>query len=104
MKELSSQAIQRYKDMYPPGTGIFVDNMPEDPRPIASGTKGTMSHGRSLTAQITMSPNHEKECSLSDFLEVNVPEKYCLSPKQIQKLLHSESQDVKDAGSTLPMG
>ena len=40
MKELSSQAIQRYKDMYPPGTGIFVDNMPEDPRPIASGTKG----------------------------------------------------------------
>ena len=40
MKELSSQAIQRYKDMYPPGTGICVDNMPEDPRPIASGTKG----------------------------------------------------------------
>lgn len=26
MKELSSQAIQRYKDMYPPGTGICVDN------------------------------------------------------------------------------
>ena len=40
MKELSSRTIQRYKDMYPPGTGICVDNMPEDPRPIASGTKG----------------------------------------------------------------
>ncbi len=40
MKELSSQAIPRYKNMYPPGTGICVDNMPEDPRPIASGTKG----------------------------------------------------------------
>ena len=40
MKELSNQAIQCYKDMYPPGTGICVDNMPEDPRPIASGTKG----------------------------------------------------------------
>ena len=40
MTELSRQAIQRYKDMYPPGTGICVDNMPDDPRPISSGTKG----------------------------------------------------------------
>lgn len=30
---------------------------------------GTMSHGRCLTAQILESPNPEKECSLSDFLE-----------------------------------
>ena len=40
MEKLSRQAIQRYKDMYPPGTGICVDNMPDDPRPISSGTKG----------------------------------------------------------------
>ena len=48
---------------------------------------GTMSHGRCLTAQISMSPNPERECSLSDFLEKNAPEKYCLSPTQIQKTL-----------------
>ena len=49
---------------------------------------GTMSHGRCLTAQILESPNPEKECSLSDFLEKNAPEKYCLSRTQIQKLLY----------------
>jgi len=43
---------------------------------------GTMSHGRCLTAQILESPNPEKECSLSDFLEKNAPEKYCLSRRR----------------------
>ena len=62
---------------------------------------GMMSHGRCLTAQIIMSPNPERECSLSDFLEVNVPEKYCLSQTQIQKLLHNAFPDGKAAESTL---
>jgi len=62
---------------------------------------GTMSHGRCLTARILASPKPEKECSLSDFLEPTVPEEYCLSQKQIQKLLSSAYQEKKDAGSTL---
>ena len=40
MKELSKAKEQYFKDIYPPGTSIIVDDMPEDPRPIASGTKG----------------------------------------------------------------
>lgn len=63
---------------------------------------GTMSHGRCLTAQISMSPNPERECSLSDFLEKNAPEKYCLSPTQIQKLLYSAYPDGRAAESTPP--
>ena len=43
---------------------------------------GTMSHGRCLTAQIIMSPNPEKECILSDFLEKNAPAEYCLSQRR----------------------
>lgn len=40
MKELSRQKVQHFKDIYPPGARITVDNMPDDPRPIPSGTKG----------------------------------------------------------------
>ena len=52
---------------------------------------GTMSHGRFLTAQISVFPNPEKECFLSAVLEKNAPEKYYLSPNQIQKLLFKKS-------------
>ena len=65
-------------------------------------TWGTMSHGRCLTARISESPKPEKECSLSDFLEPNAPEEYCLSQTQIQKLLSSAYPEKKDAESTLP--
>ena len=63
---------------------------------------GTMSHGNVLTARILESPKPEKECSLSDFLEPSVPEEYCLSQTQIQKLLSSAYPGKKDAESTLP--
>ena len=63
---------------------------------------GTMSHGRCLTAQILESPNPEKECSLSDFLEKNAPEKYCLSRTQIQKLLYNAYPDERAAECTQP--
>ena len=42
------------------------------------------------TAKISEYPNHEIECSLSDILEDNVPEKYYLSRKQAEKLLYKE--------------
>ena len=37
-------------------------------------------------------PQSRKECILSDFIEKNAPEKYCLSRTQIQKLLSKEFQ------------
>ena len=52
---------------------------------------GMMYAGRYLTAKISEYPNHEIECSLSDILEDNVPEKYYLSRKQAEKLLYKEN-------------
>lgn len=49
-----------------------------------------MCAGRYLTAKISEYPNQEIECSLSDILEGNVPEKYYLSRKQAEKLLYKE--------------
>lgn len=49
-----------------------------------------MYAGRYLTAKISEFPSHEIECSLSDILENNVPEKYYLSRKQAEKLLYKE--------------
>ena len=63
---------------------------------------GTMSHGKCLTAQILVCPNPEKECILSDFLEKNAPEKYCLSRTQIQKLLYNAYPDERAAECTQP--
>lgn len=51
---------------------------------------GMMFAGRYLTAKISEFPSHEIECSLSDILENNVPEKYYLSRKQAEKLLYKE--------------
>ena len=51
---------------------------------------GMMCAGRYLTAKILEFHNHEIECSLSDILEDNVPEKYYLSRKQAEKLLYKE--------------
>lgn len=42
------------------------------------------------TAKISEYPSQEIECSLSDILEDNVPEKYYLSRKQAEKLLYKE--------------
>ena len=51
---------------------------------------GMMSYGKCLTAKISEYPNHEIECTLSDIIEENVPEKYYLSRKQAEKLLYKE--------------
>ena len=63
---------------------------------------GTMSYGKCLTAQILVCPNPEKECILSDFIEKSVPEKYCLSRTQIQKLLYNAYPDGRAAECTQP--
>lgn len=49
-----------------------------------------MYAGRYLTAKILEFHSHEIECSLSDILEDNVPEKYYLSRKQAENLLYKE--------------
>lgn len=50
-----------------------------------------MYAGRYLTAKISEYPNHEIECTLSDIIEENVPEKYYLSRKQAERLLYKEN-------------
>lgn len=50
-----------------------------------------MCVGRYLTAKISEFLSHEIECSLSDILEDNVPEKYFLSRKHAEKLLYKEN-------------
>ena len=50
-----------------------------------------MCAGRYLTAKISEYRNHEIECTLSDIIEDNVPEKYYLSRKQAEKLLYKEN-------------
>ena len=47
-------------------------------------------------AELRQCPNPEKECILSDFIEKSVPEKYCLSQMQIQKLLSKEFQAERE--------
>lgn len=49
-----------------------------------------MCAGRYLTAKISEFHSHEIECSLSDILVDNVPEKYYLSRKQAENLLYKE--------------
>ena len=37
------QAANRYKKMYPEGTRIELLSMSNDPRPVAHGTRGTVT-------------------------------------------------------------
>ena len=53
-------------------------------------------------AKLRQYPNPEKECILSDFIEKSVPEKYCLSQMQIQKLLSKEFQAERETGYIQP--
>lgn len=57
---------------------------------------GMMSHGRCLTAKISVFLNPESVCSLSAILEPLVPVRYCLSQKQIQLLLSKSCPGVKE--------
>ena len=61
---------------------------------------GTMSHGKSLTARISVSPHPESVCILSDILEKDVPEKYYLSQTQMQRLLSNSLEAQRAIGST----
>ncbi|WP_371722128.1 DNA cytosine methyltransferase [Neglectibacter sp. X4] len=47
-------------------------------------------------------PNPARECILSDILEENVPAKYFLSQRQMERLLSKSYQGRRDGGSTPP--
>ena len=64
---------------------------------------GIMSHGKCVTARISVSPKPERECILSDFLEKEAPEKYFLSERQMGRLLSKLSLEEKGIEST-PQG
>jgi len=40
---MGEERIKFYKEQYPPGTRICLDSMGDDPNPVPSGTKGTVS-------------------------------------------------------------
>ena len=61
---------------------------------------GMVSNGKCLTAQISLSPNPERECFLSDIVMEDVPEKYYLSPSATVKLLSKSLEEVKGKEST----
>lgn len=56
------------------------------------------SHGASLTRNIGACPNVERESTLSEVLEMNVPQKYSLSPKACSGVLRR----AKRRGKELP--
>ncbi len=39
---IDKDLVEYTKKRYPPGTRIELDSMGDDPRPVASGTKGTV--------------------------------------------------------------
>ena len=40
---MNETQIKQLKEQYPPGTRIMLDSMGDDPRPIESGTMGTVT-------------------------------------------------------------
>ena len=42
--ERASKMAERYKKMYPVGTRIELIQMGDDPRPVPSGTRGTVAY------------------------------------------------------------
>ena len=64
------------------------------------GTWGIMSSGLCLTAPIITSRRQESECTLSDILIPDAPEKYFLSSAMVEKLLYNSSEGHKVTAST----
>lgn len=61
---------------------------------------GMVWNGKCLTARITASRKPGADCTLSDILTDDVPERYFLSPKQQERLLCKYALEGKASGST----
>ena len=65
-------------------------------------TWGMVSNGRCLTARISVFPKPGKECTLSDILTKDVPEKYYLSQSATLRLLSKSLAEIRDKECTTP--
>lgn len=61
---------------------------------------GMVLNGKCLTAQISLFPNPEKECTLSDIVISDAPEKYYLSQSATHSLLSKSLEEIKDKECT----
>lgn len=61
---------------------------------------GIVLNGACLTARISVSPNRENGCILSDILIRDCPAKYFLSKRAMEQLLSRSFPAVRDNGST----
>ena len=60
---MTEKQVERLRKQYPPGTRICCDYMPNDPRPIESGTLGTVV-GVDDAGQIMMKWDNGRSLSL----------------------------------------
>ena len=60
---MTEKQVERIRNQYPPGTRLCCDYMPDDPRPIESGTLGTVV-GVDDAGQIMMKWDNGRTLSL----------------------------------------
>lgn len=60
---MTEKQVERIRNQYPPGMRICCDGMPDDPRPIESGTLGTVV-GVDDAGQIMMKWDNGRTLSL----------------------------------------
>lgn len=60
---MSEKQVERIRNQYPPGTRMCCDYMPDDPKPIESGTLGTVV-GVDDAGQIMMKWDNGRSLSL----------------------------------------
>lgn len=64
--------------------------------------RGTLANGKFTTQKTTDFHKTEKECTLLDIMETQVPEAYYLSQEKVNQLLTRLSLDIKEAEFTTP--
>ncbi len=82
-KSLHICCLKTYPDCY-----RMIKGKPSPSSSVRFANWGTASNGLCITARISESLNPAAECSLSDILIQDAPEKYYLSDSQTQKLLY----------------
>ena len=60
---MTEKQVERIRNQYPPGTRLCCDSMPDDPKPIESGTFGTVV-GVDDAGQIMMKWDNGRTLSL----------------------------------------
>ena len=60
---MTEKQVEMLRKQYPPGTRLYCDGMPDDPRPIESGTIGTVV-GVDDAGQIMMKWDNGRSLSL----------------------------------------